>query len=166
MALFFRAVAVTESPAGVRPPNSVPYGQESGSWSLDPACWPIIGLGLRSHLGNVGQITKIRWLRQSFDAVGGTYDLALRVGGEAFLTPLGPLSDLVASAVRETLGIEPELSTSGGTSDARFIKDHCAVAELGLVGQTMHKVDEWVSLDDLAALTEVYLAVLDSYFPA
>ncbi|MEE8247753.1 MAG: M20/M25/M40 family metallo-hydrolase, partial [Alphaproteobacteria bacterium] len=107
-----------------------------------------------------------RWLRQSFDAVGGAYDLELRVGGEAFLTPPGPLSELVAGAVRETLGIEPELSTSGGTSDARFIKDHCPVAELGLVGRTMHKVDERVSLDDLAALTEVYLAVLDSYFPA
>ena len=107
-----------------------------------------------------------RWLRQSFDAVGGAYDLELRVGGEAFLTPPGPLSELVAGAVRETLGIEPELSTSGGTSDARFIKDHCPVAELGLVGRTMHKVDERVSLDDLAALTEVYLAVLDAYFPA
>ncbi len=107
-----------------------------------------------------------RWLRHSFDAVGGAYDLELRVGGEAFLTPPGPLSELVAGAVRETLGIEPELSTSGGTSDARFIKDHCPVAELGLVGRTMHKVDERVSLDDLAALTEVYLAVLDSYFPA
>jgi succinyl-diaminopimelate desuccinylase len=107
-----------------------------------------------------------RWLRQSFDAVGGAYDLELRVGGEAFLTPPGPLSELVAHAVRETLGIEPELSTSGGTSDARFIKDHCPVAELGLVGRTMHKVDERVSLDDLAALTEVYLAVLDGYFPA
>ncbi|MCZ6523993.1 MAG: succinyl-diaminopimelate desuccinylase [Alphaproteobacteria bacterium] len=107
-----------------------------------------------------------RWLRHSFDAVGGAYELELRVGGEAFLTPPGPLSELVAGAVRETLGIEPELSTSGGTSDARFIKDHCPVAELGLVGRTMHKVDERVSLDDLAALTEVYLAVLDSYFPA
>ncbi len=107
-----------------------------------------------------------RWLRQSFDAIGGAYELELRVGGEAFLTPPGPLSELVAGAVRETLGIEPELSTSGGTSDARFIKDHCPVAELGLVGRTMHKVDERVSLDDLAALTEVYLAVLDAYFPA
>jgi succinyl-diaminopimelate desuccinylase len=107
-----------------------------------------------------------RWLRQRFDEVGGAYALEVRVGGEAFLTPPGPLSELVVGAVRATLGHEPELSTSGGTSDARFIKDHCPVAELGLVGQTMHKVDERVALEDLAALTEVYLAVLDGYFPA
>ncbi len=105
-----------------------------------------------------------RWLRERFDEVGGAYELDVRVSGEAFLTPPGALSELVASAVKARLGVTPELATSGGTSDARFIKDYCPVAEFGLVGATMHKVDEHVSVADLEALTEIYLAVLDGYF--
>jgi succinyl-diaminopimelate desuccinylase len=60
--------------------------------------------------------------------------------------------------------VKPELSTTGGTSDARFIKDYCPVAEFGLISQTMHKIDERVTLDDLARLTDVYQAVLERYF--
>lgn len=63
-------------------------------------------------------------------------------------------------------GRRPELSTTGGTSDARFIKDHCPVVEFGLVGQTMHKVDERVALDDLARLTDIYGAILDAQIGA
>jgi succinyl-diaminopimelate desuccinylase len=107
-----------------------------------------------------------RWLRQRLDSVGGRYRLDVAVSGEAFLTEPGPLSSLVAGAIRETLGIEPELSTSGGTSDARFIRACCPVAEFGLVGQTMHKVDERTSLADLDALTGIYDLILERYFAA
>ncbi len=105
-----------------------------------------------------------RWLRERFDEVGGRYDLDIQVSGEAFLTPPGALSELVADAVERVLGTRPEFSTTGGTSDARFIKDHCPVAEFGLVGETMHKVDERAAVGDLEALTEVYKAVLDGFF--
>jgi len=107
-----------------------------------------------------------RWLRQRLDSAGGSYRLDVTVSGEAFLTEPGPLSSLVAGAIREKLGIEPELSTSGGTSDARFIRAWCPVAEFGLVGQTMHKVDERTSLADLATLTEIYDLILERYFAA
>jgi succinyl-diaminopimelate desuccinylase len=105
-------------------------------------------------------------LRAAFDAAGARYELAIQVNGEAFLTPPGPLSRLLAEAVKQVTGLEPQLSTTGGTSDARFIKDHCPVAEFGLAGRTMHKVDERVAVADLEALTRIYEAVLDGYFRA
>ncbi len=92
------------------------------------------------------------------------HDLTLQRAGEAFLTPPGPFSDLVAAAVARVTGRRPALSTGGGTSDARFIKDHCPVLEFGLVGRTMHKVDECVSVDSVRCLSDVYEAVLDGYF--
>lgn len=105
------------------------------------------------------------WLRERFDAVGGDYALKIEVSGTAFLTPPGPLSELVARAAESVTGLRPALSTTGGTSDARFIKQYCAVAEFGLVSQTMHKVDERVALADLEGLAAIYKAVLDGYFP-
>ena len=105
-----------------------------------------------------------RWLRAEFDAVGGDYDLEIHVSGESFLTPPGPLSDLITRAVEQVLSVKPALSTTGGTSDARFIKDHCPVAEFGLAGATMHKVDERVPVADILALVDIYAAVLDGYF--
>ena len=83
-----------------------------------------------------------------------------RISGEAFLTQPGPLSALVGAAVTEVTGLTPELSTSGGTSDARFLVALCPVVELGLVNATMHMVDEAVAVADLQALAEVYAAVL------
>jgi succinyl-diaminopimelate desuccinylase len=88
----------------------------------------------------------------------------VHISGESFLTPPGPLSELIARAVETVLGERPELSTTGGTSDARFIKDYCPVAEFGLAGQTMHKVDEHVPVADLRALADIYEAVLRGYF--
>jgi succinyl-diaminopimelate desuccinylase len=82
---------------------------------------------------------------------------------DAFLTKPGPFVDLVVEAIAEVTGRKPALSTSGGTSDARFIKDYCPVLEFGLVGQTMHQVDERVAVADLARLTAIYRRVLDSY---
>ncbi len=78
------------------------------------------------------------------------------ISGEPFLTPPGAFSALVAAAVEAETGLAPELSTSGGTSDARFLKDLCPVIELGLVNATMHKVDEAVAVDDLATLARIY----------
>lgn len=98
-------------------------------------------------------------LRERLDrAIGaGGYELAFEPNtGDAFLTEPGPFTDLVSDAVEAETGRRPRLSTGGGTSDARFIKDFCPVVEFGLVGQTMHKVDERVSLADLETLTRVY----------
>lgn len=83
-----------------------------------------------------------------------------RVFGEAFLTQPGALSDLVSSAIRDVLGVEAELSTTGGTSDARFLSRICPVVEFGLLNATMHKLDEAVALADLRALTDVYAEIL------
>jgi succinyl-diaminopimelate desuccinylase len=81
-----------------------------------------------------------------------------------FVTKPGAFTDLVANAVAEVTGRKPELSTTGGTSDARFITHHCPVVEFGLVGQTMHQIDERVPVGDLPALTAVYRTIIDRYF--
>jgi succinyl-diaminopimelate desuccinylase len=83
---------------------------------------------------------------------------------DSFVADAGPFIDLVSDAIREVTGREPKLSTTGGTSDARFIKDYCPVLEFGLVGQTMHQVDERTPVADLTALTAVYREILDRYF--
>jgi succinyl-diaminopimelate desuccinylase len=101
-------------------------------------------------------------------AIGGngTIEYDVSVSGESFYTPPGPLSDLVAGAIRDVAGIEAELSTTGGTSDARFIRGYCPVLEFGLVGESMHKVDEKSAIADLKTLARVYETVLDRYFAA
>ncbi len=108
------------------------------------------------------------WLRRHFDqAMGdgqGAYRLDIAVSGESFLTPPGRLADLVRDVVRQATGHTAEFSTAGGTSDARFIKDHCPVVEFGLVGRTMHKADERVPLADIEALAGVYRRLLEAYF--
>jgi succinyl-diaminopimelate desuccinylase len=81
-----------------------------------------------------------------------------------FVTTPGPFTELVATAVTEVTGRKPELSTTGGTSDARFITQYCPVVEFGLVGQTMHQVDERVPIADLHALTTIYRKIIDRYF--
>jgi succinyl-diaminopimelate desuccinylase len=104
------------------------------------------------------------WVKQRLDAVGGRYELDWRVSGEAFLTPPGALSTLVSEAVQAVTGGTPELSTTGGTSDARFIRAYCPVVEFGLVSQTMHKVDERAAVADIEALGKVYRLVLERFF--
>ncbi|MDO5641683.1 MAG: succinyl-diaminopimelate desuccinylase [Paracoccus sp. (in: a-proteobacteria)] len=90
--------------------------------------------------------------------------LVPEVGAESFLTAPGPFTDLVRRVVQAETGILPELSTSGGTSDARFVKDHCPVVEFGLVGRFMHEVDERVPADEVRALQRVYARILQEYF--
>ena len=98
------------------------------------------------------------------EETGVAIEMRTKVSGESFLTPPGPLSDLVAAAVTAETGITPELSTSGGTSDARFVRSHCPVVEFGLVGQTMHQVDERVEVAQVHALKTIYRRILDDWF--
>ncbi len=83
---------------------------------------------------------------------------------DVFLTKPGPFTDLAAAAIAEVTGRQPKLSTTGGTSDARFIKDYCPVIEFGLVGQTAHQVDECAPVKDLVALTAIYRRIIERYF--
>ena len=106
----------------------------------------------------------IGWLEEHFDRVGGSWQADWRVSAQPFVTPAGPLTDLMQAAISDVTGKNAELSTSGGTSDARFITHLCPVAEFGLVGQTMHKVDEHVLTDDIDQLTAIYLAMLSRFF--
>ena len=87
-----------------------------------------------------------------------------KVSGESFVTPPGPLSNLVAGVVEAETGVTPQLSTTGGTSDARFVKDHCPVVEFGLVGKTMHQVDERVEVAQIQQLKQIYRRILEAYF--
>ncbi|MGR3273129.1 succinyl-diaminopimelate desuccinylase [Thalassococcus profundi] len=108
------------------------------------------------------------WLRAEAAAVdadfGTTTEVRVKISGESFLTPPGDLSDLVARAVEAEIGVAPELSTTGGTSDARFVKDHCPVVEFGLVGRTMHQVDERVEVAQIHQLKAIYARILADYF--
>jgi succinyl-diaminopimelate desuccinylase len=97
---------------------------------------------------------------------GVTVTTELRVSGEAFYTEPGPLTDLMLKSVETETGRKPDLTTGGGTSDARFIKDHCPVAELGLLNETAHKVDEHAPLADIETLSRVYYRILAGYFAA
>ena len=108
------------------------------------------------------------WLRAEAMKVqadtGVIFTLDIHVTGESFVTPPGDFVRLVAGSVTAETGVEPKLSTSGGTSDARFVKDHCPVVEFGLVGKTMHQVDERVEVLQIHQLKAIYSRVLRDYF--
>lgn len=95
---------------------------------------------------------------------GAKFKLDVIISGESFLTPPGLLSDILTEACESVTGNKPDLSTTGGTSDSRFIKDYCPVVDFGLVGQTMHQVDERVAVSDITALSKIYARVIDRYF--
>ena len=100
-------------------------------------------------------------------ASGGTINFAFEwqpSNAGVFVTKPGPFTDLVANAITDVTGRKPELSTTGGTSDARFITHYCPVVEFGLVGQTMHATDERVPIADLRALTTIYRKIIERYF--
>jgi len=101
------------------------------------------------------------WVRRRMQRVGGSIALEVQASGDSFLTPPGPLSDAVSRAVEAVTGRPPELGTTGGTSDARFIKEACRVIELGLLNQWAHKVDEKTPVADLETLTAIYAGVLE-----
>ena len=108
------------------------------------------------------------WLQDHADKVAKAFDVRIdlkaSISGESFITPPGELSDLVARAVQVETNRTPELSTSGGTSDARFVQHHCPVVEFGLVGKTMHQVDERVEIAQIHQLKSIYLRILRDYF--
>jgi succinyl-diaminopimelate desuccinylase len=104
------------------------------------------------------------WIGQRCAEAGGRFDLDVAVSGEPFLCPPGPWTDRLVAAIREVTGRTPTLDTGGGTSDARFIKDLCPVAEFGLSSATAHKADEAVAVADLRGLTKIYRRLLDAYF--
>lgn len=110
----------------------------------------------------------VGWLTDEGNRIAAETGVAIamtvQVSGESFLTAPGELSDLIGRAVTAETGMVPELSTSGGTSDARFIKDHCPVVEFGLVGRTMHQVDECVPVEQIHQLKGIYRRILDGYF--
>ncbi len=109
-----------------------------------------------------------RWLEETARAAASDHDVALdldiRISGESFVTPPGPLTDIVQAAVAAETGRVPVLSTSGGTSDARFLKDHCPVVEVGLVNATMHQVDERVEVAHIRQLAAIYRRIIGEYF--
>jgi succinyl-diaminopimelate desuccinylase len=104
--------------------------------------------------------------QENAQGTGGEISVTANVGGVAFVTQPGAFTDLLSRAVESVTGAAPQFSTTGGTSDARFIKDHCPVAEVGLAGATMHKVDECVPVSEIHRLTDIYVAVLEAYFRA
>jgi len=96
--------------------------------------------------------------------LGGVFELRFGEAADAFVTEAGSLVEVVRQAVETVTGIAPKLSTSGGTSDARFIKDYCPVVEFGPTNRTIHQVDERIAIDELRALRKVYEAALENYF--
>ncbi|MEM9778971.1 MAG: succinyl-diaminopimelate desuccinylase [Pseudomonadota bacterium] len=124
-------------------------------------------VNIRYNDNHTGDSVKA-WLAGHARAVeaetGVAISLETKNSGESFVTPPGPLSQMVSRAVEAETGQTPELSTSGGTSDARFVKDHCPVIEFGLVGERMHAVDERVRVADIHRLKTIYARILTDYF--
>jgi succinyl-diaminopimelate desuccinylase len=158
---------------------------DEGTAHFDPSTLAITGIDCGNTANNVipakaramvnirfndahSSASLIDWLEAEATAVsaetGVTFAFNMEVSGESFLTPPGAFVDLVRGAVRAETGVDPVLSTSGGTSDARFIKDHCPVVEFGLAGKTMHQVDEHVEVAEIGQLKAVYGRVLKDYF--
>ncbi|NRB36190.1 MAG: succinyl-diaminopimelate desuccinylase [Rhodobacteraceae bacterium] len=158
---------------------------DEGTDHFDPSTLAVVGIDTGNPANNViparcTGMVNIRfndthsgaslsdWLNAEAHRVAQAFDVdvavEIKISGESFLTPPGPLSRIVADAVEAETGLCPELSTSGGTSDARFIKDHCPVVEFGLVGQSMHQVDERVEIAQIHQLKSIYTRILQSYF--
>ena len=108
------------------------------------------------------------WLQSQVDKIAADFkiqiEMTVKISGEAFLTPPGDFSTLIGTAVAAETGVKPILSTSGGTSDARFVKNHCPVVEFGLTGKTMHQVDERVKTSEITQLKAIYTRILTDYF--
>lgn len=112
--------------------------------------------------------TVSNWLRVEAAEISKAFEIDvsvdIKISGESFMTPPGALSGMVAAAVQAETNRVPTLSTSGGTSDARFVKDHCPVVEFGLVGKSMHQVDEHVEIAHIHQLKTIYARILRDYF--
>jgi succinyl-diaminopimelate desuccinylase len=110
----------------------------------------------------------LAWMRAEADKVaeefGVDVQMTTNISGDSFVTEPGAFSEMIVSAVQSVTGKTPELSTSGGTSDARFVKNHCPVVECGLVGTSMHQVDEYVVVEQIRQLKDIYTRILTDYF--
>ena len=158
---------------------------DQGSAQFDPSCVSVTSIDAGNPACNVipakcevlvnirfndlhSKASLLEWIdsetRAVEDSFGVTTSVDVLSHGGSFVTVPGKLTKLVADTVRQVTGCEPELSTGGGTSDARFIKDHCPVVEFGLVGATIHQVNERVAVEDIRTLTEVYFRLLDGWF--
>jgi succinyl-diaminopimelate desuccinylase len=124
-------------------------------------------LNIRFNPCHTGAVL-VAWLEAEAAHAGqgfnGKVTVETRINGEAFLTPPGAFTDVVSAAVEAVTGEAPELSTTGGTSDARFIRALCPVVEFGLVGTTMHQIDERVPIAEIHALTVIYRRLIEGYF--
>lgn len=120
------------------------------------------GLNIRFNNAHTGA-SLTAWLRGVLDRHAPDAELDVSVSGEAFLTQPGREIELLTGAIERVTGVKPERNTAGGTSDARFISRYCPVAEFGLVGATMHKVDEAVPVADILQLTNVYKALIGAF---
>jgi succinyl-diaminopimelate desuccinylase len=124
-------------------------------------------LNIRFNPAHTGE-TLVRWIKEHCKAAerdfSGRVHLKTAISGEAFLTEPGPFTEVAVAAVKAVTGRTPELSTTGGTSDARFVRSMCPVIEFGLVGTTMHMVDERAPVSDIRALTAIYERLIEGYF--
>jgi succinyl-diaminopimelate desuccinylase len=124
-------------------------------------------LNIRFNPAHTGE-TLVRWIKEHCKAAerdfAGAVHLKTAISGEAFLTEPGPFTEVAVAAVKAVTGRTPELSTTGGTSDARFIRSMCPVIEFGLVGTTMHMVDERAPVAEIRALTAIYERLIEGYF--
>ena len=151
---------------------------DDGTEAFPPSNLEFTGIDTPTHASNVipGSATaqlNIRFndLQRGADLVRMVEDIATRespgaqvrarISGEAFLTPAGPLYDVIVEAIREETGLEPELSTSGGTSDGRFLIQLCPVVDFGLPNATMHKVGEHAVVEDIRALSRIYQRIVE-----
>jgi len=154
---------------------------DGGNDYFDPSTANVTSIDTSNDAGNVIPVTVearfnirfntehksedlIGWLEEHFDRIGGQWTANWRVSALPFVTPAGRLTELMQGAILSVTGQTPALSTSGGTSDARFITTICPVAEFGLVGQTMHQVDEHVDAADIDQLARIYHQMLVRFF--
>jgi succinyl-diaminopimelate desuccinylase len=133
----------------------------NGATNLTPAS-ARAALNIRFNDGHSGA-SLTAWVRATVARYAERFDLESVVSGESFVTKPGPLVDILRQAIQSATGIEPELDTGGGTSDARFIANYCPVAEFGLVGSTMHQVDECVSVAELRDLARIYRNIVAAF---
>ncbi|MBC6442996.1 MAG: succinyl-diaminopimelate desuccinylase [Rhodobacteraceae bacterium] len=147
-------LAVTAIDTGNPADNVIPAG-----------CQATVNIRFNDHWRSDQLIDMLRGAARNMGATHGIgFEMTTRVSGESFLTPPGDLSDLVAKAVQAETGLSPVLSTSGGTSDARFLRTHCPVVEFGLVGKTMHQANERVEVAQIYRLKAIYSRILRDYF--
>lgn len=156
------------------------YKLDQGNQFFDPSNLEVTNIATKNVGGNVvpkevianfnirfndehNSQNLIDWVKYICDKSAGQYELSYKVSGESFITKSGFLSEIVASAVKTVTGLNPVLSTTGGTSDARFIKDFCPVVECGLINKTAHQIDENVAVDDIGKLEKIYYLILENY---